>query len=85
MGSYQEKLGGLASRLKSEKPNTPIQEVHPVRQTASAKEEEEHLNVWLPKSLFKRMKAFGVEHDLFLKDISIEAITAFLDGRTKQG
>jgi hypothetical protein len=45
MTDYKDKLGGLADKLKKETPKTPIQEVHPVRQNVTAKENEAQLNV----------------------------------------
>jgi hypothetical protein len=49
MTDYKDKLGGLADKLKKETPKTPIQEVHPVKQNVTAKEDEAQLNVWIPK------------------------------------
>jgi len=51
MTDYKDKLGGLADKLKKETPKTPIQEVHPIRQSAAVKEDEAQLNVWIPKAL----------------------------------
>jgi hypothetical protein len=48
------------------------------------KEDEAQLNVWIPKSLLKRMKTYGVECDTSLKDISIDALNSFLDGKSKK-
>ncbi|RCH54386.1 hypothetical protein DJ568_13965 [Mucilaginibacter hurinus] len=84
MTDYKNKLGGLADKLKKDAPKTPIQEVHPIRQSAALKEDEAQLNVWIPKSLLKRMKTYGVECDTSLKDISIDALNSFLDGKSKK-
>lgn len=84
MTDYKDKLGGLADKLKKETPKTPIQEVHPVRQNVAAKEDEAQLNVWIPKGLLKRMKSYGVEYDLSLKDINIDALKFFLDAKLKK-
>jgi len=84
MTDYKDKLGGLADKLKKETPKTPIQEVHPVRQNVTAKEDEAQLNVWIPKGLLKRMKSYGVEYDQSLKDISIDALKFFLDAKLKK-
>ena len=84
MTDYKDKLGGLADKLKKETPKTPIQEVHPVRQNVTAKEDEAQLNVWIPKGLLKRMKSYGVEYDQSLKDISIDALKSFLDAKLKK-
>jgi NRPS condensation-like uncharacterized protein len=84
MTDYKDKLGGLADKLKKETPKTPIQEVHPVRQNVTSKEDEAQLNVWIPKGLLKRIKSYGVEYDRSLKDISIEALKFFLDAKLKK-
>jgi predicted metal-dependent phosphotriesterase family hydrolase len=83
MTDYKDKLGGLADKLKREQPKTPIQEVHPVKQNSAIKEVEAQLNTWIPKSLIKRMKSYGVEHELSLKDINIDALKYFLDAKSK--
>ncbi|MFD2148727.1 hypothetical protein [Mucilaginibacter antarcticus] len=54
MTDYKNKLGNLADRLKNEEPKTPIQEVNPVKNNISGKEEEGQLNVWIPKTLLKK-------------------------------
>ena len=84
MTDYKDKLGGLADKLKNDKPKTPTQEVQPVKQIAAVKEEEAQLNVWIPKALLKRVKTYGVEFDVSLKDISIEALKFFLDAKLKK-
>ena len=84
MTDYKDKLGGLADKLKKENPKTPIQEVHPVKQNVTAKEDEAQLNVWIPKGLLKRVKSYGVEFDQSLKDISIDALKFFLDAKLKK-
>lgn len=76
--NYKEKIGGLANKLKSEQPKTPIQEVKPVVVKEEAKTETAQLNVWIPKELVKRMKSYGIENELSLKDIAIQAIEAYL-------
>lgn len=84
MTDYKDKLGGLADKLKKETPKTPIQEVHPIKQTAVVKEDEAQLNVWIPRALLKRMKSYGVEYDTSLKEISIDALKFFLDAKMKK-
>ena len=84
MTDYKNKLGGLADKLKKDTPKTPIQEVHPIRQSAAVKEDEAQLNVWIPKTLLKRMKSYGIEYDASLKDISIDALKFFLDAKLKK-
>lgn len=78
MTDYKNKLGGLADRLKKEEPKTPIQEVNPVKSKIVEKEQEGQLNVWIPKSLLKKMKNYGVEHEKSQKDITILALEKFL-------
>ncbi|MCR8559044.1 hypothetical protein KXD93_15410 [Mucilaginibacter sp. BJC16-A38] len=84
MEEYKNKLGSLANKLKTDTPKIPIQEVHPVKAPANNKEDEAQLNTWIPKSLLKRMKSFGVDEDLSLKDINILALTFFLDAKAPQ-
>jgi hypothetical protein len=84
MTDYKNKLGGLADKLKNDTPKTPIQEVHPIRQSTAVKEDEVQLTVWIPKVLLKRMKSYGVEYDISLKDISIDALKLFLDAKSKK-
>jgi hypothetical protein len=76
--SYKERMGGLANRLKSEQPKTPIQEVKPVAVKEIAKVEIAQLNVWIPKDLVKRMKSYGIEKELSLKEITTLALEAYL-------
>ena len=84
MEHYKNKLGSLADRLKQEPSPTPIQQVLPVTQARPDKEEEAQLNTWIPKELLRRMKSYGVEHDLSLKDINIQALRFFLDAAKDQ-
>lgn len=78
MADYKSKLGGLADRLKKEEPKTPIQEVNPVKSKIADKEPEGQLNVWIPKTLLKKMKTYGVEQEKSQKDIAILALEKFL-------
>jgi hypothetical protein len=84
MEDYKHKLGNLADKLKKEIPRTPIQEVLPVKPTVIIKAAEVQFNNWIPKSLLKRLKAFGVEYDQSLKDINTEALEMFLRAKSKQ-
>jgi hypothetical protein len=84
MEEYKNKLGSLANKLKTAPPKIPIQEVHPVKPTAEEKEEEAQLNTWIPKGLLKRMKSYGIDKDLSLKDINILALRFFLDAKAPQ-
>ena len=78
MDNYQNKLGDLADKLKQERPRTPIQEVQPVKVNTVPKVVEVQFNNWIPKALLKRLKTYGLEHDLSLKDINIQALELFL-------
>jgi len=80
MTDYKNKLGGLANRLKEEQPKTPIQEVTPVKNQSAEKIPEGQLNVWIPKTLLKRIKSYGVENELTQKDITILALEQLLKG-----
>lgn len=84
MEEYKNKLGSLAIKLKTDAPKIPIQEVHPVKPSAVEKEDEAQLNTWIPKGLLKRMKSYGIDKDLSLKDINILALTFFLDAKAPQ-
>ena len=83
MDKYKDKLGGLADKLKQERPKTPIQEVQPVKIETATKAAEVQFNNWIPKALLKRVKAFGVEYDLSLKDINIGALELYLSQKAK--
>jgi lysophospholipase L1-like esterase len=78
MENYKNKLGDLADKLKQERPRMPIQEVQPVKVNMAPKVVEVQFNNWIPKALLKRLKTYGVEHDLSLKDINIQALELFL-------
>lgn len=78
MTDYKNKLGGLANRLKEEHPKTPIQEVKPVKNSTLEKLPEGQLNVWIPKTLLKRIKGYGVENELTQKEITILALERLL-------
>ena len=83
MDNYKNKLGDLADKLKKERPKTPIQEVQPVKAEAAVKVVEIQFNNWIPKSLLKRIKAYGVEYDISLKDINIGALELYLSQKAK--
>ncbi|MGF7072329.1 hypothetical protein [Mucilaginibacter sp. 3215] len=83
MDKYKDKLGGLADKLKQERPKTPIQEVQPVKVIADIKVVEVQFNNWIPKTLLKRVKAFGLEYDISLKNINIQALELYLNLKAK--
>lgn len=79
MDDYKKKLGNLASKIKNETPQTPIQQVQPVKDlTVSAEEEEARFNNWIPKGLKRKIKAYGAQNDVSQKDITIQALQKFL-------
>lgn len=78
MAIDKDKLAGMANKLKSDKPKTPIQEVNPVKSKEVSKENTAQLNVWIPKGLVKRMKVYALEQELSLKDITIKALESYL-------
>lgn len=84
MEDYKNKLGNLADKLKKDTPKIPIQEVHPVKAIEPDKEKEAQLNTWIPKGLLKRMRSYGIDNDLSLKDINILALKFFLDAKASQ-
>jgi hypothetical protein len=79
MDDYKKKLGNLASKIKNETPQMPIQQVLPVKElTVSARGEEARFNNWIPKGLKRQIKAYGAQHDISQKDITIQALQKFL-------
>ncbi|MGY3212857.1 hypothetical protein ACVW2L_001910 [Mucilaginibacter sp. HD30] len=53
-------------------------------QGAINNEEEVLLNVWIPKSVLTDIKSFGLEKDLSVKDITIDALKLYLNFKLKQ-
>lgn len=79
MDDYKKKLGSLASKIKNETPQTPIQQVLPVKSMSMmAAEEEARFNNWIPKGLKRKIKAYGAQNDISQKDITIQALQNFL-------
>jgi len=83
MEDYRKRLGGLADKLKQDKPATPIQQVAPVKAEVPATVKEVQFNNWIPKTLLKQLKAYGLEHDLSLKLLNIQALELFLKTKNK--
>ena len=82
MTKYQDKLGRFAERLKSDSTEAPLQEVKPIVQKVTPKTETEvQLNVWIPKSLMKKVKQKSIDNDKTLKDLVTEAVILYLDKR----
>lgn len=79
MDDYKKKLGNLATKIKNETPQTPIQQVQPVKALVTPGDEEEaRFNNWIPKALKRKVKAYGAENDISQKDITIQALYKFL-------
>lgn len=78
--NYKNKLSGFAERLKTEPAVVSIQEVNPVKNSVPAEKIEEiQLNVWIPKTLMKQMKAKGLDIDKSMKDMVTEALSDYLN------
>jgi NRPS condensation-like uncharacterized protein len=79
MDDYKKKLGTLASKIKNETPQTPLQQVQPIKTlTVSADDQEARFNNWIPKGLKRKIKAYGAQNDISQKDITIQALQQFL-------
>ena len=79
MEDYKKKLGSLADKIKNESPQMPIQRVLPVKPLPlSAGLVEVRFNNWIPRDLKKKIKAYGVQHDISQKAITIQALQDFL-------
>ena len=46
--------------------------------TTKIEKSERQLNVWIPKSLMKKLKVKGIEEDKSLKELVINALDQFL-------
>ena len=80
MTKYQDKLSGFAERLKTEEVKTPIQEVKPVeRIEQSLSEPEIQLNIWIPKSLMKKIKQEALDENISIKDLVTKTIKLYLE------
>jgi len=82
MDDYKNKLGSLADKLKKEAPKTPIQEVLPVKVTA-AQEPKVQFNNRIPKGLLKRLKAAGLDEDISLQELTIQALENYLSQKAE--
>ncbi len=75
MNKYQDKLSGFAERLKNEENLTPIQEIKPIgEKSLKLPKREVQLNIWIPKSLMKKIKQKTLDSDISIKDWVTEAI-----------
>ena len=83
MEDYKKKLGSLADRIKNETPQTPIQQVQPVK-PIMVEDEEARFNNWIPRDLKRMVKAFGAQNDISQKDITIQALREYLATKVKK-
>lgn len=79
MTNYQDKLGGLANKLKTAPTKPPIQKVQPIKPPAPDKSTEVQFNNWIPKTLLKQLKTFCIEHEQSLKELNIQALENYLN------
>ncbi len=80
MNKYQDKLSGFAERMKSEENLAPIQEVKPIgKKNLKQSEKEVQLNVWIPKSLMKKIKQKSLNEDISIKDFVTKGIMFYLN------
>lgn len=66
--SYKDKLDLFANKIKTDSNRTPIQKVSKVRKEIKA-EPEVQLNLWIPKTLMKKLKSDALEADISLKEL----------------
>ena len=81
MINYQDKLGGLANKLKTTPAQPPIQKVRPIKPPAPDKSTEVQFNNWIPRTLLKRLKTFSIEHEQSLKELNIQALELYLKSK----
>lgn len=74
---YTDNRKKLAERIKNEPVQTPIQEVRPVKEVNTEKEES-HVNFWLPSSLMDSIKLVSVKQRKSIKQIGKEAFELYL-------
>lgn len=71
MENYKDRLNSFANRVKEEKIELPIQKVEP---TNFVSEAEVQLNVYIPKSMMRKLKSKCIERDLKIKEFIATAI-----------
>lgn len=69
---YQDNRKKLAEMVKTELPKTHIQEVRPIEKKKE-KEEESHVNFWIPSSIMEEIKIISVKNKKTIKQIAFEA------------
>jgi hypothetical protein len=83
MKDYQNKLGAFANKLKTEPAPVPLQKVEPIVMPEVNLDPDVQFNTEIPKSLRKKLKAHSNEHDLSLKDITINALKLYLQNHAE--
>lgn len=81
MVKYDEKLlNDFAERMKSNLPETPIQEVKPIEKLVKVKTDPEiQMNVWISKKTLKKVKQKALDENLSIKQLVTKAIESFLN------
>ncbi len=78
MADYKNKLSSLSEQFKTAPVAAPpIQKVVPVKESKT--ENDTPLNVRIDKDLLKRIKLYGLQNDLTLKEITTQALEAYLN------
>jgi hypothetical protein len=81
---FIDNRNALASMLKEEPAQTPIQEVRPVQAQKPAVEEEEKLNgIFLPVNLMQQMRLHKAMSKKSYKEICTEALTMYFNSLEK--
>lgn len=75
---YTENRSKLAEMIKKTPAKTNIQEVRPIS-TAISKQEESHVNIWIPKPLFIKLKMESARTGKTIKQLTIEAYEKHLN------
>ncbi|TSD66340.1 hypothetical protein FFF34_002765 [Inquilinus sp. KBS0705] len=79
MDDYKKKLGSLADKIRNDTWIAPVQQVTEVKPPPAPEAEAARFNNWIPKSLKKRVKAYGVQQEMSQKDITIQALMDYLE------
>lgn len=74
---YKENRTKLADKIKNVPSKLHIQEVRPVEEKKT-KQEESHVNFWMPSDLMEEIKILSVKQKKTLKQIGIEAFKDFI-------
>lgn len=76
---YQNKMNSFKDRIQKETPEIPMQKVVPTGISKHMSEPQEQLGLRLPKSLIKKVKLFALQKETSVKDITVQALNAFLE------